>query len=104
VVEKGGLRIFVTHGHRYRVKFTPLPVKYRAEETGASICCFGHSHVPFCEKVGDVLLINPGSIAQPRGFLHPTYAVLEKVEGGVRVTYYKTDGTKIAERGGFFPL
>lgn len=100
----GGLRFFVTHGHKYRVKSTPLPIRYRAEELGAQIACFGHSHYPFCEKVGAVLLINPGSITFPRGFPYPTYACLDLVGREVKVTYYKTNGQKISERGGTFPL
>lgn len=99
-----GLRFFVTHGHKYRVKTTPLPIRFRAEEVGAKIACFGHSHFPFCEQAGGVLLINPGSISYPRGFAYPTYACLELLGKKVRVTYYKTDGQKIGERGGTFPL
>jgi putative phosphoesterase len=99
VWEKEGLRFFVTHGHRYRVKTTLLPIRYRAEELGAQIACFGHSHFPFCEKAENVLLINPGSIIYPRGFLYPTYAVLEAKGNQLKVTYYKTDGTPIKERG-----
>ncbi|MBA4496276.1 metallophosphoesterase family protein [Paenactinomyces guangxiensis] len=102
--ERGGLRFFVTHGHKHRVKTTPLPIRYRAEELGAKVACFGHSHFPFCEQVGNVLLINPGSISYPRGFNYPTYACLELVEGKISVTYYKTDGQKILERGGTFSI
>lgn len=99
VFEDGGLRIFVTHGHRYDVKSTPLSLRYRTEEMGAQIGCFGHSHFPFCEKVGEVLLINPGSISYPRGFPFATYAILEKSTDKLTVTYYKTNGTPITERG-----
>jgi uncharacterized protein len=97
--EGQGVRFFITHGHKYQVKTTPLPMRYRTEEVGAQIGCFGHSHFPFCEKVGDVLLINPGSISYPRGFPHATYAVLEKTDKKLAVTYYKTDGTLITARG-----
>jgi putative phosphoesterase len=97
--KRDGLTFFVTHGHRYQVKTTPLPIRYRAEEEGAQIACFGHSHYPFCEKAGGVLLINPGRIHIPRGFPFPTYAVLTKEKDHLTVTYYKTDGTPIRQRG-----
>jgi putative phosphoesterase len=97
--EGGGLKFLVTHGHRYRVKFSPLPLRFRAEEAGADIVCFGHSHFPFCEKVGSVLMINPGSISSPRGYLHPTYAVLHLSDTSLKVTYYKTDGTIVDDLG-----
>lgn len=97
--ERDGIRFFITHGHRYQVKSTPLPMRYRTEEVGAHIGCFGHSHYPFCEKVGRVLLINPGSISMPRGFPVPTFAVLYKEGKKVTVNYYDIKGNKVKERG-----
>jgi putative phosphoesterase len=100
--EGAGLRFYITHGDKWRVKSTPLPVKYRGEEMGAQVVCFGHSHHPFCEKIGDILLINPGSISYPRGFAYPTFACLEIVNKQVKVTYHQIDGKEIHERGGIF--
>lgn len=97
-----GLRFWVTHGHQLRVKSSPLPIRYRAEEVGAQIACFGHSHYPFCEKVGDILLINPGSLSVPRGFPYATYVCAEIHPTALHITYYKVDGTPIQERGGQF--
>ncbi|MBD1371819.1 metallophosphoesterase [Hazenella sp. IB182357] len=85
------LRILVTHGHDYQVKRTPIPLSYRCEEVGAQIACFGHSHFPFCEKIGDVLLINPGSISKPRGFSHSTYVVLNVNGNQAQVDYFGLD-------------
>ncbi|MDR6226466.1 metallophosphoesterase family protein [Desmospora profundinema] len=99
----GKWRFLVVHGHLHQVKTSLLPVRYRAEELGARIACFGHSHYPLCEQLGDVLLINPGSITQPRGFAHPTFAVLEtESESRVRVSYFTPDGAAVPERGGIF--
>jgi putative phosphoesterase len=30
------------------------------------LVCFGHTHVPFVERSGEVLVVNPGSPSQPR--------------------------------------
>jgi putative phosphoesterase len=30
------------------------------------LVCFGHTHVPLIQKVGDVTVVNPGSCSQPR--------------------------------------
>ncbi|TCS96556.1 metallophosphoesterase family protein [Hazenella coriacea] len=98
------VRILVAHGHTLQVKRTPLPLRYRAEEVGVQIACFGHSHLPFCEQVGNVLLINPGSISNPRGFAFPTYAILQIHDGNAEVSYYQIDGKVTKERGGSFPL
>jgi uncharacterized protein len=98
----GKLRFYVVHGHQLRVKSTMLPIRRRAEEVGAQIACFGHSHFPVCQQVENVLLINPGSISSPRQFPYPTYACIEIWHDRVRVTYYKTAGQMIDERGGSF--
>lgn len=98
------VRILVTHGHTLQVKRTPLPLRYRAEEAGAAIACFGHSHYPFCERVGNILLINPGSISLPRGVTFPSYAILKIKGQNAKVTYYKTNGEVIKDWGGSFSL
>ena len=36
------------------------------EKTGAEILIMGHSHVPFVKKISDKLVLNPGSVGQPR--------------------------------------
>ncbi|WP_245732826.1 metallophosphoesterase family protein [Salinibacillus kushneri] len=62
-----GQHFLITHGHLYQVKMSLMPLSYRAEEAGANIVCFGHSHLAGAEKVKDTLFINPGSIREPRG-------------------------------------
>ncbi|MCA0969893.1 metallophosphoesterase [Halobacillus litoralis] len=77
VVEVGDVKILATHGHLYQIKSTLMPLSYRAEEAGAQIACFGHSHIAGAEKVNDKLFINPGSIRLPRDHKEPSYAILE---------------------------
>ena len=57
---------FFTHGHLYGIKQSLLNVYCRAEELGADIICFGHSHIAGSELMDGKLLINPGSIRLPR--------------------------------------
>jgi len=103
--EKEGLRFFVAHGHRHQVKTDLSQIRHRAEEMGAHIACFGHSHVPVCEQAGTILLINPGSIAYPRGVAHPSYAVLEsEASRQVQVTYFLPGGRPLRQWGGRFSL
>lgn len=77
IIEAGGCKILVVHGHLYSVKQSLLKITYRAEETGADIVCFGHSHLLGAEKMGDILFINPGSIRLPRGRREQTYIILQ---------------------------
>ena len=105
VWEGEGVRFFVVHGHRHQVKRDLSLIRVRAEEKGAQIACFGHSHVPVLKKRGNILLINPGSIAHPREVAHPSYAVLEsEAPRQVRVSYYLPDGRPLPRWGGRFSL
>lgn len=98
-----GWRFFLTHGHRHQVKSSLLPIRYRAEEKGARVACFGHSHVPVCEEDGSVILINPGSISSPRGgFPYPSYVVATLTTEQINIQYYRVDGQPILQLGGSF--
>ena len=74
VVEK---KIYVTHGHLFNVKSNLMALSYRAQEVGANVVCFGHSHILGIERLDDILFINPGSLTKPRGRKEKTFVVLE---------------------------
>jgi uncharacterized protein len=98
--EAVGFRFFVTHGHRYRVKASPLTIRYRGEELGVQVVCFGHSHMPYCEQSAGILLLNPGSIVQPRGFTVPTYVQLTLHPRQIDVRFYQVNGELVPQLGG----
>lgn len=61
--EFNGAKILITHGHRYGVKSGDLSrLAYAAQEAGAKIALYGHTHNARADKLGGVALINPGSI------------------------------------------
>lgn len=57
----GGVNFLITHGHRYGVKRETDTLAEIAAAKGAQICCFGHTHVPKCETMHGVLMLNPGA-------------------------------------------
>ena len=59
-IEIDGVKLFLTHGHKYGVKFGYERIYLRALELGAQVVLFGHTHVPICEKEDEVLMLNPG--------------------------------------------
>ncbi len=65
-----GKRIFITHGHMYSVKSGLISISLAAREKNADAVLFGHTHNQFIDK-GDILMLNPGSIAGGK------YAVLD---------------------------
>lgn len=90
VIDINGFTVFVTHGHLYGVKGDLQRLFYRAEEIGANIVCFGHSHVVHAETVNGVLYINPGSIRFPRGRKEKTYIIMEiDTENNVTVQFHE---------------
>ena len=57
-----GHRILAVHGHRQDVKWRYDLLAYRAEEVGADVALFGHTHEACVERSGSVLLMNPGAL------------------------------------------
>ncbi|MDM5228949.1 metallophosphoesterase [Cytobacillus sp. NJ13] len=97
IEEAGGIRIFVTHGHRYSVKSTLMNLSYRAREMEADIVCFGHSHGLGAEMSDGILFINPGSIQLPRGRNEKTYVILEARGKDVTLDVYDLSNGKIPD-------
>lgn len=65
-IEVEGIKIFLTHGHRYKVNFSLDRLYYRGKEVGANIVLFGHTHKQFYSVEDNMSLFNPGSISYPR--------------------------------------
>ena len=61
-----GVRLFMTHGHRYSVKLTLESLANAAHFAGAPLALFGHTHEPEYRVMGDVTVFNPGA-AGPGG-------------------------------------
>lgn len=76
--ECDGVKIFLTHGQHYYVKSEASyhTLITHARELGADIVVFGHTHIPICDNLGDITVLNPGS-ARFGG----TYGVIE-IENG----------------------
>lgn len=80
VVQLGGVKAFITHGHLYNVKYGRLDsLVYAAQEQGARIAMFGHTHQADYEEMGGVKLINPGTAGAGRSL---TYALVEVYDNG----------------------
>ncbi len=87
VVDVEDKTVFMTHGHLFNVKTTLTPLAMRAQEVGANIVLFGHSHVLGAELVDGTLFLNPGSLKSPRGRKEKSYAVIETTADSYSVTF-----------------
>ena len=70
VVTLGEKKFLVKHivnPHRLQVSLCE-----RLKQIQPDVVIFGHTHEPFCETLGGMLFLNPGSVTQPRGGYRPS--------------------------------
>jgi putative phosphoesterase len=70
VATLGSKKFFVQHivdPHRLEAS-----LRERLKRIEPDVVVFGHTHMPFCETLGGVLFLNPGSVTQPRGDYRPS--------------------------------
>jgi len=66
----------------------------RLEHVEADVVCVGHTHQPYVLEVGNKLVINPGSVGQPRdGDPRAAYAVLENYNVELKRVEYPVTST-----------
>ncbi|MFT4923836.1 MAG: putative phosphoesterase [Haloarculaceae archaeon] len=93
-VEALGRKFLVVHGHEH--DRTSLPLLARQE--GADVVVVGHTHQPGVENIGETVLVNPGSHADPRGS-QPAYATFEGDRSDVRGRLRTPDGDPFSTFG-----
>lgn len=94
-----GLRFFLVHG----TPRDPLDEylgndetqwRNRLQDVEADVVCVGHTHQPFLLDLGNVRVINPGSVGQPRdGDPRASYVVMEDGRIEFRRVEYDIDAT-----------
>ena len=78
----------------------------RLQNIDADLVCVGHSHVQFNLQVDDIVVLNPGSVGQPRdGDPRAAYAIIEdnkielkRIEYPREITIAKLDALDIPDR------
>lgn len=83
-------KLLITHGHMQNVKSSLTSLMYLAEEQGCTAALFGHTHIPICENVSGLFLINPGSLTYPAAGTKPSYALVTTSTDGIKaeIKYY----------------
>lgn len=79
----GAKRIYLTHGHLYRVKHDLSLLVQRSKALGVDVTVFGHTHTPAVFRRDGVLFVNPGSPQTPRNG-EPSCAILDITRAGVK--------------------
>lgn len=84
VVTFDAVKLFICHGHTRGVKFNLQAAYYAAREAKAQVLLFGHTHSPLHENLGDLLVINPGSVGYDG-----RYAMMEIIDDKVSCNLYR---------------
>lgn len=96
--ELNHIKIFITHGHLHNVKFSTTKLSYRAEELGANLVCFGHSHLAKAFQENEVVYINPGSFRLPKGRKEKSYVIVNyQPAGEMKVSFFDHIGDEIED-------
>ncbi|MFD1953146.1 metallophosphoesterase family protein [Paenibacillus thailandensis] len=94
-VKAGGCRIGLVHGHwpvKSRTALQNAWDAFAGEEVDAIV--FGHSHVPYMEKRGGVLLFNPGSPTAKRKQPRYSFGILQANGGRLQAKHIFYDDKK----------
>jgi len=85
VTTLGGKKFLVQHivdPHQLQA-----PLRERLNCVDPDVVVFGHTHMPFCETLGGVLFLNPGSVTQPRGDYRPSMVRLTIDDGTITAKF-----------------
>jgi putative phosphoesterase len=78
-------------------EYAPPEVEFwqrRLQGVDADVICVGHTHQPYVLEVGDKLVINAGSVGQPRdGDPRASYAIIEDYRVELKRIEYPVDAT-----------
>lgn len=83
-----GVRVLLTHGHRFRVKYALGFLAEEAHARGCAVAVFGHTHTPVFSSECGVLLCNPGAA----GGFSPTFGVLDIRADGILFSVSDREG------------
>jgi putative phosphoesterase len=74
------------------------------EAAATNVLLVGHSHVPFMRAIGDAIVLNPGSIGQPRnGDIRASYATWQDGQFELKTYTYPVEETVRKIRALSFP-
>ncbi len=86
VIDCGEHKLFITHGHVQRVKWSLDELWSSAKQNGCDLALFGHTHEKHCEYRDGIYLVNPGSLGKPQ-YGDPSYASIDLLPSGILVNH-----------------
>lgn len=81
-IQLGPVKVFITHGHLYSVDYGRIDsLVYAAQEQGAKLALYGHTHKALYKELGGVQVLNPGTAGKGRELSWATVEVFDN--GGI---------------------
>lgn len=78
IIEVGGKKLLLAHGHTYRVKHSLQLLMEEGQNNSVDAVLFGHTHKSHEEHIYNILYFNPGSLTYPEGY--PSYGLIEIID------------------------
>ena len=87
IIELFGIKILLVHGSPRKNNENIYPnlkikeVEEMISNTNADVIFCGHTHMPCVKIERGIIVMNPGSLTEPRGGSKPSYGII-KIENG----------------------
>ena len=81
LVTLDGLKILITHGHKYGVKNGLAALIEGAQLKGAGLVLFGHTHQPTIKELQGLWLMNPGQMGRHDSGAPASYGIVTITSG-----------------------
>lgn len=82
MIPLGGMNFYYTHGHLHGVKTGLELLAEQAQQMGAQVALYGHTHRARLEKWDELVLFNPGSLADGG-----SYGILTVENGALQAAF-----------------
>lgn len=86
--ELEGVKFFLTHGHKYGVKYGPHTLA-KTKNLDADIIIYGHTHEKYDKFIFNVRVINPGSLSRPRDDAYGSYVIMDIEDGNFTYKFFR---------------
>ncbi|MBR2467626.1 MAG: YfcE family phosphodiesterase [Clostridia bacterium] len=87
-VDVEGVKIMLTHGHKYGVKSGIGGLIKAAKQENCNLVCYGHTHIQDYVEVDGIGVLNPGAFSSFKGG-KITYAIVEIDDKKINVNMLK---------------
>ena len=85
LIKAEGVLIYMAHGHNHNVKNGLTAFSYRAQEVGADIGLYGHTHNAMIQHANGIWLMNPGQMERHDDMRKATYGVITIESDNIRM-------------------